>query len=94
MESTRFIARKYMSVNHDRVKELSFLHLIIILCSRSQWPCDLRRGYAADRLFGMWVRIPPGAGMSSSCGCCVLSGRGFCVGLITCPENSYRLLYV
>jgi len=23
--------------------------------------------------------------------CCVLSGRGLCVGLITRPENSYRL---
>jgi len=23
--------------------------------------------------------------------CCVLSGRGLCVGLITCPEESYRL---
>jgi len=22
---------------------------------------------------------------------CVLSGRGLCVGLITCPEDSYRL---
>jgi len=23
--------------------------------------------------------------------CCVLSGRGLCDGLITCPEESYRL---
>jgi len=22
--------------------------------------------------------------------CCVLSGRGLCFGLITCPEESYR----
>jgi hypothetical protein len=29
--------------------------------------------------------------MSVSCECCVLSGRGFCVGLITRPEESYRL---
>jgi hypothetical protein len=28
--------------------------------------------------------------MSVSCECCVLSGRGLCVGLITCPEESYR----
>jgi hypothetical protein len=27
--------------------------------------------------------------MSVSCGCCVLSGRGLCVGLITRPEESY-----
>jgi len=25
------------------------------------------------------------------CECCVLSGRGFCDGLITLPEDSYRL---
>ena len=26
--------------------------------------------------------------------CCVLSGRGFCVGLITRPEDSYRVCCV
>jgi hypothetical protein len=25
------------------------------------------------------------------CECCVLSGRGLCEELITCPEESYRL---
>jgi hypothetical protein len=25
------------------------------------------------------------------CECCVLSGRGLCNELITCPEKSYRL---
>jgi len=25
------------------------------------------------------------------CECCVLSGRGLCVGLITRPKESYRL---
>ena len=29
--------------------------------------------------------------MSVSCECCVLSGRGLCVGLITRPEESYRV---
>jgi hypothetical protein len=29
------------------------------------------------------------AWMSVSCGCCVLSGRGLCEGLITRPEESY-----
>jgi hypothetical protein len=29
--------------------------------------------------------------MSVSCVCCVLSGRGLCDGLITCPGESYRL---
>jgi hypothetical protein len=29
--------------------------------------------------------------MSVSCECCVLSGRGFCDGLITLPEAFYRV---
>ena len=30
-------------------------------------------------------------GMDVYCECCVLSGRGLCDGLITRPEESYRL---
>jgi hypothetical protein len=45
----------------------------------------------AARLLRPWVRIPPGAWMSVCCECCVLSGRGLCDGLITRPEESYRL---
>jgi hypothetical protein len=62
-----------------------------ILVCRSQWPRGLRRGSAAVRLLGLWVRILPGAWMSVSCECSVLSGRGPCVGLITRPEESYRV---
>jgi hypothetical protein len=29
--------------------------------------------------------------MSVFCECCVLSGRGLCDGLITRPEESYRV---
>ena len=29
--------------------------------------------------------------MSVCCECCVLSGRGLCDGLITLPEESYRV---
>jgi len=36
----------------------------------------------------------PTRGMDVCCDCRVLSGRGLCVGLITRPEKSYRLLYV
>jgi hypothetical protein len=36
-------------------------------------------------------KIPPGAWMSVSCECCVLSGRGLCVELIPRPVESYRL---
>ena len=39
----------------------------------------------------LWVRIPPKAWMFFCCGCCVLSGRGLCDGLITRSEESYRL---
>ena len=56
-----------------------------------QWPRGLRHDCAAARLQGLRVRIPPRAWMSVCCECCVLSGRGLCVGLITRPEESYRL---
>jgi hypothetical protein len=35
--------------------------------------------------------IPPGAWICVCCECCVLSGTGVCDGLITCPEESYRV---
>jgi hypothetical protein len=57
----------------------------------SQWPRGLRRESAASRLLGLRVRIPPEAWMSVCCECCVLSGRDLCVGLITRPEEYYRL---
>ena len=57
---------------------------------RSQWPRGLSRSSAA-RPMRMWVRIPPGAWMFVCCECCVLSGRGLCDGLITHPEESYRM---
>jgi hypothetical protein len=44
---------------------------------------------AGARLFGLLVRIPLWAWMSVYGECCVSSGRGFCVGLITSPEESY-----
>jgi len=48
-------------------------------------------GSAATRLLGLWVRMPSGAWMFVSCECCVLSGRGFCLILITRQEESYRV---
>jgi hypothetical protein len=38
-------------------------------------PVAARSRSEADRLLGFWVRIPPGAWISVSCECCVLSGR-------------------
>jgi hypothetical protein len=51
----------------------------------------LRRGSAAARLLRLWVRISPEAWMSVCCEWCVFSGRGLCDGLITRPEESYRV---
>jgi hypothetical protein len=57
------------------------------------WMWSQKRGCrsAAARLLGLWVRIPLGAWICVCCECCVLSGRGLCDGLITCPEESYRM---
>ena len=60
-------------------------------CRRSQWPRGVRRRSAAARQLKSWVRIPPGSWMSVCCECCVLSGRGLCVGLIARSKESYRL---
>jgi hypothetical protein len=50
------------------------------MACRSQWLRGLRRGSAAAQLLGLWVRIHPGAWMSVSCECHVLSGSGVCGG--------------
>jgi len=56
-----------------------------------RWPHGLK--CASEATWFLWsrVRIPPGTWMSLSCECRVLSGRGFCVGPITRPEESYRV---
>ena len=84
-----------MNVTHTRISatENSPLSLRVTKtdCCRSQWSRGLRRGSAAARLLRSWVRILPGAWKFVCCECCVLSGRGLCVELITRPEESYRL---
>jgi hypothetical protein len=50
-----------------------------------------RLNHYATRLLGLWVWTPPGAWMSVSYECCVLSGRGLCVRLTTRPEESYQM---
>jgi hypothetical protein len=70
------------------------LLLVILFACQSQWPWGLRSRSSAARLLRSWVRIPPGVWMFVCCECCVLSGRGLCDGLITCPEESYRLCRV
>ena len=49
---------------------------------------SLRCRSAATHLLRLWVEIPLGAWMSV---CWVLSGRGLCDELITCPDESYWL---
>ena len=50
------------------------------------WVCD-------GSLAGI-VGANPAGGMDFCCECCVCSGRGLCVRLITCTEESYRIQYV
>jgi hypothetical protein len=59
--------------------------------NRSRWPHSLSHGSVAAHLLGLWEQILPGACMSVSCECYVLSGRGLCVRLITHPEGSHRV---
>jgi hypothetical protein len=66
---------------------INYLHY----CSRYHWPRGLRRGSAAALLLGLRVRFSPGSWKSVFCECCVLSGRGLCIGLITRPEEFYRV---
>ena len=58
----------------------------------THWPRVLRRGSAVDRfLLGLLLWIQLRVWMSVCCECCVLSGRGLCVGLITRPEEYHRV---
>ena len=66
----------------------SYLRVVVLF---TQWPRGLRRRSAAACLLRLWVRIPPGAWLSVCSECRVLSDRGLCDGLITRPEESYRL---
>jgi hypothetical protein len=78
-----------VSVNFIFVTLRSTFNFKIILYSL--YVQFVRHGSAAARLLGMQVRISPGAWMSVSCECCVLSGRDLCVGLITSPDETYRV---
>jgi hypothetical protein len=59
---------------------------------RSRCPRHLRRGSVAACMLGLGgVRILPGARMFANGRRCVLSGTGLCNGMITRPEDSYRV---
>ena len=87
---------QFMSFEHNKKYNIhtyspTYIFKIIDVYSRSQWSRGLRRRSTAAHLLRSWVRIPPGAWVFVCCDCCVLSGRGLCDGLITRPEESYRL---
>jgi len=77
------------SVRIDVQKGLQLVLYSCVFKNRFQCPRGIRRGSAAARLLGLWVRIPPRACMPVSFEYCFLSGRGICVGLITRPEEPY-----
>ena len=59
---------------------------------RSRCPGCLTCGSEVARLLGLRVRIPPVAWIFVCWECGVLRGTGLCFGLITLPEESYRVL--
>jgi hypothetical protein len=65
-------------------QELKFIFLIRQLRG-------LRRVFAAARFLESWVRISLTAWIFFSFVSCLLSGRVLCFGLITRPEESYRM---
>ena len=89
------------NVMNKRVSDVSKCALIVA-CNRSARILQksrihpkflLRCRSKAVGLLRLWVRIPPGHGCLSVVSV-VLSGRGLCDELITCPEESYRLCCV
>ena len=57
---------------------------IPVAARSNAWVCGRSR-------VGIVGSNPAGAWMSVFCGCCVLSGRGLRIGLITRPKESYRV---
>jgi hypothetical protein len=66
-----------------------YLYVCLMMLCRSQLPRGLRHRSVAARLLGSRVRIPLGHGCLSLVLSC--AGRGLCDGLITRPEESYRV---
>jgi hypothetical protein len=87
---TFFYLLGFLKRNRAKIFNLPvYCESIVIMCfCRSQWPCGRRRGSTAARVVGLQVRISPGAWMFV---CCALSSVGLRVGLITRPEESYRV---
>jgi hypothetical protein len=71
--------RKYF-----RYREVSKKEPVPVAARCMSWDCiHSPAGIAGSNPAGAWA--------SASYECCVLSGRGLCGGLITLPEESYRV---
>ena len=73
----------------SRLEHRSTVYIAFLFSSKAIWPIPV-----APRLLGLRFRILPGALMSVSCECCVLSGKSLCDEPITRTKKSYRLWYV
>jgi hypothetical protein len=56
------VVNYFSSVFFTVISLFSYKFKLELFFCRSQWPRRLRRGSAAARLLGLWVRIPPGHG--------------------------------
>jgi hypothetical protein len=74
------------------LETLFFSSHLLRLEFQSPIPVAVRfKAWVCGRLLRLRVQITPVAWMSVCYECCVLSGRGLCFGLITRPEESYRV---
>jgi hypothetical protein len=64
---------------------------VIAQLDRFQWPRGLKAWVCVRSLAAIVGSNPTASWMSVSCDCCLLSGTSPCVGLITRPEQSYRV---
>jgi hypothetical protein len=71
---------------HTRTRICVCVHLSLLVPVAAQSKC----GSVATRLLRLWLWIPLGNGYLLWV-LCVLSARGLCDKLITCPEESYQL---
>jgi hypothetical protein len=90
--TTTSSAARYMPVTIFALLHfINFYFLLVRSDLLFEWPRGQRCLSEAAGLLALRVRIPLGAWMSVSCEFCVLSGRGLCTGLVTGPEESYRV---
>ena len=87
MDQVKFIGQTSVGTHKHEVN-VTTLKVNVTAVSQSRWQHSLSRGSATTHLVGLQVKILPGVWMFVSCECCVLSGRGLCIRLIT-PQESH-----